>query len=382
MDITFTSLLNTLLFSTIAIALFSFAVSRTDLFIRRGGTFLSAAIIAVMARLFLPFELFTQQNVFITGDIHDIYLAIAVDTHVIAGREATLLSILITISVCGSFLRLLWLALKYRCTVHMVKMYPVIDDAVTSELISLINSEEGRDRQFEVRCSPVGTTPFIFGLSRPVIVLPKAVCQGPDLYYILRHEMSHCYHGDLWLRFACEILLAIYWWDIPLYLFRKKLIEFQEVHIDQKVTDRLSDLEQMEYLQCLVRTARMQRPPADPGISAFGSQNTLANRSRLILDRCGRQSSPRKQQLTNILLIVNLTLSTMILPNLIVIEPVGPIPDEILETTIGLNASNCYLILNEKEEYDIYYNDQLWSTCTEIFDETIPIYNMKGERIK
>ena len=73
---------------------------------------------------------------------------------------------------------------------------------------------------------------------------------------------------------------------------------------------------------------------------------------------------------------------TLFLPNLFILEPCGEIPEEVLGDAVIINKDNGHLVLREDGRYDIYVDNEYFSTVTTIFDDTLPIMNTKGEIIQ
>lgn len=95
-------------------------------------------------------------------------------------------------------------------------------------------------------------TPTVFGVIKPIILLPDTYYSNRELKYILLHEYQHVKNKDILKKHFVEILIAIYWWMVPLYIFRHQISLIMEFNVDQQVTYSLSGDEYFEYAQCLV----------------------------------------------------------------------------------------------------------------------------------
>lgn len=384
MDISFVSFVNTLLFSTIAILLLGFIINRTNVTSRTHFSFFSFIIIMIIIRLFLPFELPLQNNVNIKKIWPDIYLAIYNCKIILAGKEISLLFMLMIISITGSILFMGRFFLSYIMIIRTIEKYKTVNDDTLKRLMLQISSEQNRNIQFGLLSSPEITTPFLFGVRKPVIVLPEIVLSEEEWYYILSHEIAHYCHKDLWVRLVCEGLQVIYWWNPFVYLLRKQIIRFQELHIDAVVTRNLSEIQKLDYLQCLIKLARLQSVPQKRWIAAFRNETEgeIQNRIKRILHTSEEFSAGKQRYLANALAKILLILCTLFLPNLIIFEPCGPMPEEILESTFSINADNSYLLLTEDGTYDIYIDNEYIATVSQIFDESLEVINSKGDIIE
>ncbi|MCM1088486.1 MAG: M56 family metallopeptidase [Muribaculaceae bacterium] len=384
MDISFVSFVNTLLFGTIAILLLGFLINRADITSKKCFLFFSFIILMIIIRLCLPVELPLQNNVNITKIWPDIYLAIYHCKITLAGKEIPLLFLLMMISITGSIFCMGRFLLSYSLISRTLKNYKPVNDDMLDRIMLRINREQNRNVRFRLLSSPEITTPFLFHVRSPVIVLPEITLSEEEWYYILSHEMSHYYHKDLWIRLACEGLRIIYWWNPFVYLLQKQIARFQELHIDATVTRNLSEIQKLDYLECLIKLAKLQHSPRKKWIAAFRNETEgeLQKRIKRILYPSGEGSPRKKRSVSNVLAVVLLILCTLFLPNLIIFEPYGPIPEDILEGTFSINADNSYLLLTEEGVYDVYVDDEYIATVTQIFDDSLKVIDSKGDIIK
>ena len=382
MDISFRTVVNILFFSAIAIALLCFMIDRTRIMSGKNYFFFSFIIIMIMLRLFVPCEILgVQNNVYITRIYPDVYLFMTRPFSTFLGIEWSITSILLIVSLVGSIVCAIKLFLSYFGISHALKRYRTIEDEIIKRLIAAINRELGKNAAFRVVQSKEIAAPFLFGLRYPVIALPEVTLSEEEWYYILSHEMAHYYHRDLWLRFVCEILHIIYWWNPFVYLLRRQLVVFQERHIDAVVTRRLDESRMLDYLSCLVKVAGSQFIVySDNWIAEFNHKTELQDRIKRLLDLQGKKSIGKKYCAVNVLMVTLLIIFTLFLPNLVTLEPNGGIPLE--EGEFILTPENAYLILNEEGKYEIYADGEYKFTSSQILEDTLHIYNREGELIK
>lgn len=386
MNISFPAVLNTVLFSSIAIVLADCMMDRVRRISGKAFRFVTFIILMIMLRLLIPFEIRgLQNNINLTGVYPKVYLFLTRPFLSLWGKEWSVLSVLMTIFLLGSIVCAVRFFLSYYAIFFTIKTYEPLRDETIIRLIKKINGELGYNVYFRVVQSREITTPYIFGLRKPVIVLPEAPLSEAEWYYILFHEMAHYYHKDLWVRFACEILHIVYWWNPFVYLLRRHLTDFQERHIDMVITQRLDESKRLDYLSCLIKVARLQ-PVAyrDNWVAEFNRRAELQGRIKRLLN--GKEDMPegRKHRGVNAFIVALLLIFTLLLPNFVILEPDGGIPDKILqnESFFLIHNDNSYLILNREGKYEVYVNNEYKATVTQIFDDTLPIYNTKGELIK
>lgn len=384
MDISFTTVVNTLFFSAVAIALLCYMIDKTKVVSGKKFGFFSFIIIMIMLRLFVPCEILKiQNNIYITRIYPAVYLFLTQRNLTFMGKEWSIMSILIAVSLIGSMICAVKLFLSYFAIFLTLKRYRATDSEMIRETVAAINQEWGKNVAFRIVQSKEIAVPFLFGMWRPVIALPEIALSEEECYYILSHEMAHYYHRDLWLRLVCEILHVVYWWNPFVYLLRRRLVIFQERHIDAVITEKLDEGRMLDYLLCLVKTAKSQSVLC-PGswIAAFNRKTELQDRIKRLLDSQNEKPTGKRYGIADILMAAMLIIFTLILPTLVTLEPNGGIPDEILEETFALTSENAYIILNEEGEYEVYVDGEYKFTSMQILEDTLHIYNEEGGLIR
>ncbi|MCM1251394.1 MAG: M56 family metallopeptidase [Clostridium sp.] len=384
MDLSIVSVVNTLCFSSMAILLLYCMANKlgTPPGIARKRPFVLSILLILMIRLFLPIELPCQHNLYITKIYPDLYVSFINATISYAGKEYSLLFVAAALSIIGSIIYFCRLLLFYIVTTWSINRYEPVEIHIITELVNKINHELGGKKRFRAVKNPSQMTPYLFGLYKPIIVLPDIQLSEIEWYYILKHEIYHYYHKDLWLRFVCELLQIIYWWNPFIYVLRNQIIRFQEFYADVAVVQFADKLQQLEYIQCLIKIAKQQPTKADNRVAAFQSNTKIRKRITALLDFSETAASPQLHRSVASALAVILIICTLFLPNLFILEPCGEIPEEILEDAVCIDKDNGCLVLREDGRYDIYINNEYFSTVTTIFDNTLPIMNTKGELIQ
>ena len=377
MIITLSTVLNIVFFSGVAILSLNYIITKSDFVLKIEIQIVLLIMVMIMFRLFLPFELPTQNNINVTKFWPDIYIIFVKPIFVFAEMEWSLLPIMIIISIIGSIIFVIKLILSYIALKHTVSNFKTINNPAVNQVVDKINSEYKKQICFNVVSSSQVKSPFILGLLNPIIILPEIELSVDELYYILSHEMAHYYFKDLWIRFICELLQAINWWNPFVYLLRKQLIKIQELHVDSVVINKLSEFQKMEYLECLIKIARLQSDiHRTYWIAAFNSdcEDDIANRIEAIFEYTKGSEVKNKRAIKHVLVGLVLVLSIFLMPNFIIFEPYA-IADEHIEGTYEINEANSYLIQNNDGTYDVYVDQKHVGTVTEIFDNSLVIYN-------
>jgi beta-lactamase regulating signal transducer with metallopeptidase domain len=122
-----------------------------------------------------------------------------------------------------------------------------------------------------VQISHATTSPAVFGLFRPVVLLPASethTLSEAEGRHILLHELAHVKRGDLVLHALHIALLILYWFNPLLWVVRRFLQNLRELCCDATVANALRQ-DVPAYRETLLNTARRllaQTPPTSLGL--------------------------------------------------------------------------------------------------------------------
>ena len=331
--------------------------------------FLNIVAILFIIRMLFPVEFFytiTIPSSTFFPSIRDFLLSI------IPFTDMTISNLLIIIWTTGSVYQLSKLIHSYYL---LIQLFNTTSKEVDSSFS--IPAEFNREN---IRLIKGLTSPCVTGLFNPTIFLPDTLFNEKELSYILKHEYLHVSRMDIIINFIYEILVAIYWWNPIMYVFRKQLTHIIELNVDNELTHSFSNSEKLEYIELLLKV-QTQQPLISESSSFFShfsipKGETLLHRSHNILVN-------KKMNNSSLLLIVLLSLG-FYLTTSIIIEPYYE-DSELLTNTIGFSEDNSFLLPNSTGGYDLYINGMLigdiGNADHEAF-ESIPVYQATKEVIK
>jgi TonB family protein len=84
----------------------------------------------------------------------------------------------------------------------------------------------GIKKAVSIRISPAVQTPFVFGLFRPVIIIPSSIRNWTkeDIRMVLHHELAHIRRNDLFWGYAAILAGALHWFNPLVWIVKKKMI--------------------------------------------------------------------------------------------------------------------------------------------------------------
>src|SRR5690606_31234038 len=144
------------------------------------------------------------------------------------------------------------------------------------------------------------TSPAVFGIFRPIIVLPRTftALNATDRRNVLVHELLHIRRKDLLGQRIVLGLQIIYWFNPLLILVRKKIQHLQELCCDAAAARKL-EKETEGYRETLVRVSR--KWITDQSFNV-GQMALLEDRSRILQRLIWLERSWWKYRRTGLLL--------------------------------------------------------------------------------
>ena len=117
-----------------------------------------------------------------------------------------------------------------------------------SEVISCPETRAYTDRKINVRVWENVASPFMTGIFRPMLVLPKMELSSEQLHNILRHEMTHFKRHDILYKWFAEFVKCVHWFNPTSWYVSRQVAAECEISCDMSVTKNMTDSEKMSYV--------------------------------------------------------------------------------------------------------------------------------------
>ena len=121
-----------------------------------------------------------------------------------------------------------------------------------SEVISCPETRAYTDRKINVRVWENVASPFITGIFRPTLILPKTELSEEQLHNILRHEMTHFKRHDILYKWFAEFVKCVHWFNPTSWYVSKQIAAECEISCDMSVTKNMSGSEEMSYVSTIL----------------------------------------------------------------------------------------------------------------------------------
>ncbi len=266
------SVLMTILWSSVLIALFSFLRTRTRLLHICSISTVILIYLFCAIRLAFPLEVPWVHEVSGGAVYRGIYNLLAYKV-----GSLRIYELLCIVWIIGMLINLIGYLIQYRSAMRCFQELPQEESRMGQEIL------EGLDRSKHIKVlrSAGIQTPCCIGVFRKRIFLPDKVYDREELRYILLHEYTHLAHNDILLKVLITILCGIYWWNPLVYCLKKDLSQSMEIRCDLSVTGHLKEKERADYLDVILNTFR------EYGNSSqfAGTAGLVENHSKSLLER-------------------------------------------------------------------------------------------------
>lgn len=285
MELSLFSFLTTLLWSSIIILILYFQISSTQFINKYGIYFTLLPILICIIRFIFPIEFFF--TIVIPSPVIYTKLYNYLQTCIFG---ITVLNYLIFIWIAGAIILLFKLIVKYKIFKKSIDLIPssIDPDDILFDVLNAIMQEYNLDKNIQVKISDEFLSPFLVGYLNPIIVIPNIDYSENELYYILKHEVTHFINNDLWIKLAANIVCIAYWWNPFIYLLNKILSQLLEIKCDLYLAQQQSAAEKIAYLQTIIKTLKQSQYQKQLSLTSafitFNNSKKMKQRFELILN--------------------------------------------------------------------------------------------------
>lgn len=186
----------------------------------------------------------------------------------------------------------LWLIGAIALMLLNVTRYVRLDIKIrkNSEVISLPEISEYTDRKINVRVWENVASPFMTGIFRPTLVLPKMELSSEQLHNILRHEMTHFKRHDILYKWFAEFVKCVHWFNPTSWYVSRQIAAECEISCDMSVTKNMTDSEKMSYVGTILSLLPTGKSKQIPLTTQMASSKKILKR-RFIMIRNKKTTS-------------------------------------------------------------------------------------------
>ena len=208
--------------------------------------------------------------------------------------------------VCLSVHMFIYLHYKGRL---LKKEIPVEDTHLLRRMLKLKRELKIRST-VQVVESPEAASPMIIGLFRPVLILPEEAYSDEELFFILKHELIHLRHRDVYFKLLFVAACAVHWFNPLIWLMQKEAVVDMELYCDESVIQGINYAGRKAYTETLLSTLHRQCAKRTVLSTQFyGGKKIMKKRFKNILSGKGKKNGA---VLLLCAIVVTISLGTLI----------------------------------------------------------------------
>lgn len=373
--IRFSELVNLVFLTGAAVVLLQIIFRNNNAILWLDARLLLGCMMAMVLRLFILADSPVSNNVPIFRVYPDLCRFLRKTLLYWNGIEVNSIIVLQILWIVGVIFSAIYRIWGYIRTQRRIRSYKRLRNSEFAGAVKQINRELGRKAKFRLVTSKELSTPCIFGVVKPYIGMPEMELKSEEIYLVIKHEMLHYYRGDMIVKILCEALKAVYWWNPFVYMLCDLVASMQEINVDFRIVRGMPQMQQLEYVDCLVKVARNRekRKRENRWEISFRKESPSEVNKRIRLMLKNQEISGSKTT-ASFLLSAGILCLIVIGPNILTFEPYA-IPEKDAIGSVAGKEGVIFYLDNRDGTYDIYIDGQYFKTTVEIFDKYIPVYN-------
>lgn len=151
------------------------------------------------------------------------------------------------------------------------------------EIISLSEIGEYTNRKINVRVWESIASPFMTGVIKPTLILPKTELSSEQLHNILCHEMTHFKRRDILYKCFAEFVKCVHWFNPVIWYVTRQIATECEISCDIAVTKNMSDSEEMSYINTILSLLPMGKSKQLPLTTQMASSKKILKRRFIMI---------------------------------------------------------------------------------------------------
>lgn len=348
-------------------------MKRSNDFFRGTVKIIFAIIAVIMLRMMVPVNFPFTRTIYSSKLL--IGLGNIVYANVYGDREILVSDLLLWLWISVAVILLIRYFYK-RVQVRRILEQYVIKDTDTKEYYeSFLN--DTKIRSIKIAVIPGEKQAAIFGVIRPIMILPDAVLEEKTVAHMIRHEMKHYANYDLWLKFFVDLLVVIHWWNPVVYVMRKELSLAFELSNDYMVTRDMPELEKLEYAQTLVQAAKLMSNQQAYDLNLTGGECLETRIQMLLKEKTTEKVRGRLFTAANLLFVFLVMIASFTFVPEVSYKENMPYDSEEFDGAFDITPENAYY-LKTKDGYELYTDGVYRGTDQEAVEEFIemgiPVY--------
>lgn len=169
-----------------------------------------------------------------------------------------ILKVLQNIWIAGTLLFVLYHLLSYFQFIRHANRWSIDATPEQNALFETVQRELRIKKNVTLRKSIFITSPMLYGIVKPTVVLPAIDYPSSDLHLIFKHELTHLKRHDLVIKIVVFVVQALYWFNPFVHLLAKKFNETMELICDEHVVNGQDQQYKIRYMETILQSVEQQ----------------------------------------------------------------------------------------------------------------------------
>jgi len=235
-------------------------------------------------------------------------------------------------------------------------------DQKLQHLFEEVAKEMGYNGPAALAVSNKTATAYQAGFVHPCIILPWNVdaFSEADIRNMLRHELCHFQGRDLWIKIGLQLMSCALWWNPVVYLLNRNIEQMLELRCDRRACKHLSKMEQISYLETLLRLLSHGRLTetswAAMDYSGCAEETEIIQRFQILLRGTGGPKSRAK-----CIIGVGLCAILFAASYCVILQPWGEPAITIDEDATTALPEDSYILRTADGKLELYYGNSFYA---------------------
>ena len=263
------------------------------------------------------------------------------------GRHITLLDAAAFVWALGGLLfTAVHLFSYFRYKRQILKNGKMVKDGEALCLLSELKRELHIRETVSVMEYADALSPMIIGFWKHILVLPEERYKADELYFIMKHELVHMKHRDMYFKLLFVMANAIHWFNPFVWILQKEAAVDIELSCDERVTQGTEYAVKKAYTETLLSTLHRQcaankkyKKKTILSTQFYGGKRIMKKRFKNILIKAGKKNGIVLLLCSIILTVSQGTLKGCTTKHENVVETPGPAESEEVRGDASLSES-------------------------------------------